>query len=166
MCDKAVDNNHQTLKCVPDCSMFQKMCDKADCYKTQEMCDKDVYRCCLPFNCILDSYKTQEMYDRVISEDVFLLLYCPNRYKTQKMSGKAVDDCLVALKFIPDWFVTTKMIKNLLTALYADDEDSSDVIFSCNVVRILSVDLNIINFDDTNDDEDDSETIIYARLLA
>ena len=37
------------------------------------------------------------------------------------MCNKAADDCLVALKFIPDWFVTSKMIKNLFTALYADE---------------------------------------------
>ena len=63
------------------------------------------------------------------------------------------------------------MIKNLLTALYADDdilyfnEDSDDVIFSCYEMGILSADLDIVILDDTNDDEDDSETIIYAKLL-
>ena len=63
------------------------------------------------------------------------------------------------------------MIKNLLTALYADDdilyfnEDSDAVIFSCYEMGILSADLDIVILDDTNDDEDDSETIIYAKLL-
>ena len=37
------------------------------------------------------------------------------------MCYEAVDDCLAAFRFIPDWFVTSKMIKNLFTALYADD---------------------------------------------
>ena len=72
------------------------------------------------------------------------------------MLSTAVDNCLAALKFIPDWFVTSKMIKKLLTALYADDnilcfsEDSDDVIFSCNEIGVLSIDLTNINFDDTS----------------
>ena len=88
------------------------------------------------------------------------------------MWDKAVDDCLAALKFIPNWFIISKMIKNLLTALYADDnilyfnEDSGDVIFSCNEMGILSVDVNNTNLDDTNYYEDGPESIIYARLLA
>ena len=62
------------------------------------------------------------------------------------------------------------MIKNLLTALYADDnihyfnEGSGDFIFSCNYMGILSIDLNNINLDDTNYNEDDPETIIHVRF--
>ena len=61
------------------------------------------------------------------------------------------------------------MIKKLLTALCTDDnilyfnEDSGDVIFSCNEMGIFSVYLNSINLDDTNYDEDDPETIIHVR---
>ena len=33
----------------------------------------------------------------------------------------AVNDCLAALRFFMDWFITSKMIKNLYTALHADD---------------------------------------------
>ena len=64
------------------------------------------------------------------------------------------------------------MTKKLLTALYADDnilyfnEDSDDVIFSCNEMGILSIDLNGINLDDTYYSEDDRETIIHIRILA
>ena len=64
------------------------------------------------------------------------------------------------------------MTKKLLTALYADDnilyfnEDSDDVIFSCNEMGILSIDLNDINLDDTYYSEDDRETIIHIRILA
>ena len=52
--------------------------------------------------------------------------------------SRAADDSLAALKLIPDWFITSKMIKNLLTALYTDEnifyfnEDSGDIVFSCN----------------------------------
>ena len=55
------------------------------------------------------------------------------------------------------------MIKKLLTALCTDDnilyfnEDSGDVIFSCNEMGIFSVYLNSINLDD------DPETIIHVR---
>ena len=51
------------------------------------------------------------------------------------MCDEAVDDSLATLKLIPDRFVTSKMIKNLFTALYADEnilyfnEDSGNVVF-------------------------------------
>ena len=83
------------------------------------------------------------MCDRVISEDPFMLAYCPDKYKIQRMCDGAVDDCLAALKFIPDCFFTSKMFKKLLTTLYADynilyfNEDSGDIIFSCNEMGIL-----------------------------
>ena len=108
------------------------------------------------------------MCDRVVSEDRFLIVYCPNKYETQRMCDEAVDDFLAALKFIPDRFVASKMFKKLLTVLYADDnilyfnEDSGNVIFSCNEMGILNIDLN----NDTNYNEDDPETIIHIKLLA
>ena len=67
------------------------------------------------------------------------------------MCDKAVDDCLAALKLVPDWFVTSKIIEILFTALYADDnilyfnEDSSNVVFNCNGMGILNIDLNNFN---------------------
>ena len=90
-----------------------------------------------------------------------MLVYCPNKYKTQKICDEAVDECLRAVKFVPDWFVTNKKIKKLLTALYADynifyfKEDLGDVIFSCNEMGILSV-----NLDDINYGEGDPKNII------
>ena len=47
-------------------------------------------------------------------------------------------------------------MKRLFTALYAYDnilyfnEDSSDVVFSCNKMGILGIDPNNISLDDTN----------------
>ena len=111
---------------------------------------------------ILDGYKTQEMCDRVVFEDPFLVVCCPGKYITQEMCDEAVDDSLATLKLIPDWFVTSKIIKELFTALYADEnalyfnEDSGNVIFSCNEMGI-----NL----DNNFDEDDPDTIILIRLL-
>ena len=64
------------------------------------------------------------------------------------------------------------MIKKLLTALYADDnifcfnEEFCNVVFSCNKMGILSIDLIDINLDDTNYDEVDPETNIQIRILA
>ena len=88
------------------------------------------------------------------------------------MCDETVDYCLAALKFVPDWFVTSEMIKKLSTAFYEDEnilyfnEDSGNVIFYCNGMGILNVDLNNINLDDTNYDEDDADAIILVRLLA
>ena len=68
-------------------------------------------------------------------------------------------------------FVTSKMIKELFTALHADEnilyfnEDSSNVTFSCNDMGILNMDINNINID-INFDEDDPDTIIPIRHLA
>ena len=83
------------------------------------------------------------------------------------MCDEAVDDCLAALIFIPGWFVTGKMIKNLFTALQAEDnivyfnEDSGNFMFSSNKMGIVSIDLNNIDLYDTNYYEDDPETIIF-----
>ena len=87
------------------------------------------------------------------------------------MCDKAVDDSLATLKLIPDWFVRSKMIRELFTDLYADEnilylnEDSGNVLFSCNEMGVLNIDLNNINLDN-NFDEDDPDTIIHIRFLA
>ena len=63
------------------------------------------------------------------------------------------------------------MLKKLLAALCADEnilyfnEDSSDAVFSCNEMGILSVYLNNNNLDDTNYDQHNHEIIIHIRLL-
>ena len=80
--------------------------------------------------------------------------------------------CLTALNIVPDWPVTSKMIWKLFTALYADknilyfNDDSSNATFCCNKMDILSVNLDNINFDDTNYEKDDPDSIILIRLLA
>ena len=64
------------------------------------------------------------------------------------------------------------MIKKHLAALYVDDnifhfnEDSGNIVFSCNEMGIASIDLNNINLDNTNYDEDDPETVIHIGVLA
>ena len=112
------------------------------------------------------------MCNSILCEDHFSIIYVPDQYKIKKISDKAVDDLLVALKFVPDWFVTSKMIKKLFTDLCADEnilyfnENSSNVIFGCNEMGILSINLNNINLDDNNYEEDDPDTIVFIRLLA
>ena len=69
------------------------------------------------------------------------------------MCDKAADDSITTLKLIPDWFVTSKMIKNIFTALYADEnilyfnEDSGNVTFNYAEMDILNRDLDNINLD-------------------
>ena len=111
------------------------------------------------------------MCDKVASEDPFLMACCPDKYITPSMCEEAVNDSLAALKLILDWFVTSKMIKTLFIALCADEnilyfnEDSGNVVFSCNEMGILNTDLNNINLD-KNFDKDDPDSFILIRLLA
>ena len=155
MCDKSANTYLSTIKFVPECLM----------------CDKAVNRCFFVFDSISDWYKTHEMCDKVVSKDSFLIVYCLDKYKSQRMCEEAVDDSLAALKLISDWFVTSKMIKKLFTVLYANDntlyfsDNSGNVVFSCNKIGVLNIDLNNINLDQ-NFDEDDPDTIILIKLLA
>ena len=58
-------------------------------------------------------------------------------------------------------------MKKLFTNLYADEnilylnEDSGNVVFSCDEMSILNISFNNINLDDTNYVEDDPGTIIF-----
>ena len=64
------------------------------------------------------------------------------------------------------------MIKILFTDFYIDEnilhfnEDSCNVVFTCNWMGALYMDLNNINIDNASYDEDDPDTIILVRLLA
>ena len=87
------------------------------------------------------------------------------------MYDKAFDDSQLMLKLIPDLLVTSKTITELYAALYADesilhfDDDSDNVVFSCNKMSILNIDINKVSLDN-NFDEDDPDTIILISLLA
>ena len=111
------------------------------------------------------------MCGRVVSEDRFLILHCLAKYITQKMCDKAVDDSLASLKRIPARLVTSRMIKELFTALFAEEnvlnfnEDSGNI-FSCNKMGILNIDLNTINLDHNSDEKDGPVIINHIRLLA
>ena len=63
------------------------------------------------------------------------------------------------------------MIKEPLSTLYGGgaifyfNKDSNYVIFSCNKIGIISIDLNYINLDGTKYEEGDPETIVHIRLF-
>ena len=94
------------------------------------MCDKTVNTYASTIKFVLGYFMTQGM--------------CCKAVKTQRMCDEVVDDSLAALRLITDWFVTSKMIKELYTALNADEnilycnEDSANVVFSCNEMGILN----------------------------
>ena len=87
------------------------------------------------------------------------------------MCDKTVDDSLALLKLITNWYVTSNLIKKLFTALYATqnilyvNKDSGNLVFSCNEMGILNIDLNNVNLGN-NFDKDDPGTIIHIRHLA
>ena len=183
MCNKAVENNPHALEFVPECYKTKKMYNKAfdtypftiklvtECYNTKEMFHRAVHQCFFVFDSMSNKYKTQEICNLAFSLYFPLIVYCPYKYITQEMCDEAVDDSPAALKLLPDWFVTSKIIKSFFAALYADEnvvyfnEYSDNVVFSCNVIGILNIDLKNISLDD-NFDEDDHNTIIPVRLLA
>ena len=181
MCKHAVKKSTYLLRYVPGWHKTQQMCNKAilengatlksvpDCYKMYTNTAFNKYF--LAFFYIPDWYKIQEMCAKIISQDPFLMGYVPDQYKIQQLRDEAVDDCLkIVLKFVSNCFFRSKIIKILFTAFYVDEnilyfnEDSGNVIFTCNRMGILNIDLNNINLEDTNYDEDD--TIILVRLLA
>ena len=131
-----------------------------------------MWHCCqFVFDCVLNQYKSQKVCDRVVSEDPFLIVYCPDKYKSLTMCDEAVHDSLAALKLIPEYFVTSKMIKKLYTALYEDEniiyfnEDFGNIVFFCDKMGILNIDLNNINLDN-NFDEYDPDAIVFIRIFA
>ena len=131
---------------------------------TQEMCDNiflavDIY-IILYLILFLIGIKLKKMCDRIISEETFLIIYCPDKYKPERICDKAVDDHLAALKLILDWFATCKTIKELDTALCADEnilyfnEGSVNAICCCDKIGILNIDISNINLDNNFDQFD------------
>ena len=73
------------------------------------------------------------------------------------MCYEAVYDTLAALKLMADWFDTSKMIEKTYNALHADenilylDKDSGNIVFSCNEMGDLNIDLKNTNRDNNFD---------------
>ena len=85
------------------------------------MCHGAVYRCFFEFDSVPDKNKTYRIRSLVLSLYFVFVVYCHYQYVTQEMYDEAVNDSLAALKLILNWFVTNKRIKNLFTALHADE---------------------------------------------
>ena len=45
------------------------------------------------------------------------------------------------------------------------NEDSGNVVFSCNEMGVLNIDVNCINLDDNNFNEDDRDTFILINTF-
>ena len=64
------------------------------------------------------------------------------------------------------------MIKIVFTDFYTDEsilyfnEDSGNVVITCNGMGIFDIDLNNINLDETNYDKDNPDIIILSILSA
>ena len=86
------------------------------------MCEKQLIDFFV-FDFITNQDQSQEMCNSIICADPFSLTYVPNQYKTKQMYDKKD--------------------KNILYF----NEDSVNVVFSCNEMGIVNIDLNIINLD-------------------
>ena len=80
-----------------------------------------VHRCFFEFDSVPDKNKAYGIRSLVLSLYFVFIVYCHYQYVTQEMCDEAVNDSLATLKLIVNWFVTNKMIKNLFTALHADE---------------------------------------------
>ena len=68
------------------------------------------------------------------------------------MCDKAVGDCL-------------NLKQSSLTPMLHLNESSVNVVFICNEMDILNIDLNDINFNGTNYEKDDPDTIFWPGIL-
>ena len=94
------------------------------------------------------------MCNSIICEYSFSIKYVPGQYQTEQICDKVVNNFLAALIFVSDWFVTDKIIKKPFTDTHPHEnilyfnEDSSNVVFNCNEIGALKVNLNNINLND------------------
>ena len=138
-------------------------------YKTEEIIDIIVYTFPSIFKSSSDKYKSREMCHKVFPEDLFMLKYCPDRYKTQKICDIAIGACLLALKVVPDWFVMNKMLETLDKVMFSNNDihfdytDPDIVTFFSDDMGINTININVINFDDN---DDDLETMINIKPVA
>ena len=88
MCDKAIIENRQTLKSVPDCYKNQEMCNKAvenyppalefvsECYKTPKICYKAVNTNFSTIKFVPEFFMTQEsVIKQLIDAFLYLILF-------------------------------------------------------------------------------------------
>ena len=104
------------------------------------------------FYSILHWYKTEEMCNNIICENPFSVRQVLDQKRTHLMCDKAVDDCL-------------NLKQSSLTLMLYLNESSVNVVFICNEMDILNTDLNDINFNGTNYEKDDPDTIFWPGIL-
>ena len=98
MCEKAVEDEPETLKYVPHR------------FKTEEICKEAVRGEPYSLRHVSDHLKTQEMCEEVIHvrpEECFLI---PDCFKIQEMSIRAIKAFPWRLYGVPDWFVVLQEI--------------------------------------------------------
>ena len=107
MCERAVEDEPETLEYVPDH------------LKTQEMCDEAVGRESYTLRYVPDHLKTQEMYEKVIHVRPEKFFKIPDRFKTQEMCIRVVKMGPWWLYGVPDWLV-------VLQKMRCEDFDDND----------------------------------------
>ena len=123
------------------------------------------------FDSVPDLFMTQKLCDKLIFNKPFLLKNCFESYKTQEMCDEAGDACMLALKFVPDWSVTSEIIKKIDNAVFSNhyiifgDIDSETVSFFSSDVRLNSVNLIDINFNNANFGDYDPRTINRVKIM-
>ena len=109
MCEKAVEDESESLEFVPDH------------LKTQEMCERVVENEPDTLKFVPDYLKAQWMSGRAIENKSYNLKFIPDCPKTQGMCDKAVRGNPYSLQHVPDWFVTRELV-----AMWYDDSEHSD----------------------------------------
>ena len=104
-----------------------------------------------------ECYKAQKVCDIAVDTYPSTIKYALDRFKTQEMCNKIVSEDPFKLKYYHDRYITSKVCNKSVMIRY--------VVFCCDKMSILSVDLNSINLDYTNYDVDDPQIIINIRLL-
>ena len=107
MCERAVEDEPETLEYVPDH------------LKTQEMCDEAVGRESYTLRYVPDHLKTQEMYEKVIHVRPEKFFKIPDHFKTQEMCIRVVKMGPWWLYGVPDWLV-------VLQKMRCEDFDDND----------------------------------------
>ena len=99
MCERAIEDESETLEYVPNH------------FKTQMMCERAVENEPDTLKFVPDHFKTQRMCERAVENEPYNLKFVPDQYKTQGMCDDAVWEDPYSLRLISDWFVTQQQLK-------------------------------------------------------
>lgn len=123
----------------------------SDCYTSRKVDSSSFILGAVP-----DWYNAEEISDKVFSEDTFMLNYCLDRpWGTKKCVIKLLI-FFTNIKIYPWLDPHDKMFKKLNDVAFSNDDiqlddiDSDLVIFFSDDIRLITTDLNNINFDDND----------------